>query len=156
LKSAWEVKHRFPFNLALISDATRGKIKRLPFACTTNFADRLDRATLRRFLLRVNFDFLAPAQAALLFERSFYMTSPSSLSRRDPLIPADFSRVVRRGVIFGLKAGAEEMLSQLAAEIESEEGAPCAIQFSCWIVASKNAVEGYNDALWSKYGVDRE
>jgi SpoVK/Ycf46/Vps4 family AAA+-type ATPase len=101
----------------------------LPFACTTNLADRLDRASLRRFLVRVNFDFLLPAQAALLFESSFGMTPPGSLLRLDRLTPADFSRVARRCTILGLKAGAQEMVSQLAAEIEGREGAPRSIGF---------------------------
>ncbi|MCY4594312.1 MAG: ATP-binding protein [Bryobacterales bacterium] len=38
----------------------------LPFACTTNFADRLDPATLRRFVFKVTLDYLsAPWKGAL-------------------------------------------------------------------------------------------
>ncbi len=43
----------------------------LPFACTTNLAERLDRASLRRFLVKVRFDWLTPAQARLAFRRFF-------------------------------------------------------------------------------------
>ena len=43
----------------------------LPFACTTNLAERLDRASLRRFLVKLRFDWLTPAQARLAFRRFF-------------------------------------------------------------------------------------
>jgi SpoVK/Ycf46/Vps4 family AAA+-type ATPase len=102
----------------------------LPFACTTNFSDRLDRASLRRFLLRVNFDFLLPAQATLLFERSFGLTPPGSLSRLDRLTPADFSLVARRRAILGQQTSADEIVSQLAAEIAGREGTHRAIGFA--------------------------
>ena len=35
----------------------------LPFACTTNFGEHLDPATLRRFVFKVTLDYLSPAQA---------------------------------------------------------------------------------------------
>jgi hypothetical protein len=44
-----------------------------------HLADRLDRASLRRLLVRVNFDFLLPAQAALLLECSFGVPPPRIL-----------------------------------------------------------------------------
>jgi transitional endoplasmic reticulum ATPase len=40
----------------------------LPFVCTTNLMDRLDQASLRRFTLKLRFEPLTPAQAALAFE----------------------------------------------------------------------------------------
>ncbi len=43
----------------------------LPFACTTNLVERLDRASLRRFLVKIGFDWLKPAQARLAYRRFF-------------------------------------------------------------------------------------
>ena len=51
----------------------------LPFACTTNLPDRLDRASLRRFLVKVRFDWLTQAQARLAFRRFFGLTAPAAL-----------------------------------------------------------------------------
>ncbi len=39
----------------------------LPFACTTNFAERLDPATLRRFDFKIALDYLSPEQASAAF-----------------------------------------------------------------------------------------
>ena len=51
----------------------------LPFACTTNLLDRLDRASLRRFLVKVRFDWLTRTQARLAFRRFFGLTAPPTL-----------------------------------------------------------------------------
>ncbi len=40
----------------------------LPFACTTNLAERLDRASLRRFLVKLRFGWLDAGQARRAFE----------------------------------------------------------------------------------------
>ena len=62
----------------------------LPFACTTNLPDRLDRASLRRFLVKVRFGWLTPAQARLAFQRFFDLPAPPALD------DAAAWRVVRR------------------------------------------------------------
>jgi transitional endoplasmic reticulum ATPase len=93
----------------------------LPFACTTNLAERLDKASLRRFLVRLNFDFLRPDQAAFLFRRTFNLEPPSSLARLDRLTPADFSRIARRCLVLGLPMEARALLDMLAAEIEGRD-----------------------------------
>ncbi len=41
----------------------------LPFVCTTNMADRMDAAVPRRFTLKLRFEALDPARAALAFRR---------------------------------------------------------------------------------------
>ena len=45
----------------------------LPFACTTNFGDHLDPATLRRFVLKIVLDYLAPAQVEAAFRNYFVL-----------------------------------------------------------------------------------
>ena len=39
----------------------------LPFACTTNFGEHLDAATLRRFVFKVALDYLSSAQVGAAF-----------------------------------------------------------------------------------------
>jgi SpoVK/Ycf46/Vps4 family AAA+-type ATPase len=101
----------------------------LPFACTTNLAERLDKASLRRFLVRLNFDFLRPDQAALLFWRSFNLEPPAALARLDRLTPADFSRIARRCAALGLAFEAKALLDMLEAEIDGRDGSARMIGF---------------------------
>jgi SpoVK/Ycf46/Vps4 family AAA+-type ATPase len=101
----------------------------LPFACTTNLAERLDKASLRRFLVRLNFDFLRPDQAALLFRWSFGLEPPAALTRLDRLTPADFSRIARRCAALGLDYDVSLLMDMLGAEIEGRDGAPRTIGF---------------------------
>ena len=51
----------------------------LPFACTTNLHERLDRASLRRFLVKVRFGWLTAEQARLAFERILDADPPEGL-----------------------------------------------------------------------------
>jgi len=102
----------------------------LPFACTTNLAERLDKASLRRFLIRLNFDFLRPEQAALLFARSFGLGPPPALARLDRLTPADFSRIAKRCAALDLAPDAPALLDMLATEIEGRDGAARSIGFA--------------------------
>lgn len=67
----------------------------LPFACTTNVADRLDAATLRRFVFKIALDYLAPDQAVSAFRGYFDLDPPAEVSQLATLTPGDFA-VVRR------------------------------------------------------------
>ena len=49
----------------------------LPFACTTNFGEHLDPATLRRFVFKVTLDYLSPEQVEAAFRRFFAAPPPS-------------------------------------------------------------------------------
>ena len=71
----------------------------LPFACTTNFADRLDRATLRRFVFKIALDYLAPGQAASAFRRYFGLDAPSELLEMATMTPGDFAVVRKKAEI---------------------------------------------------------
>jgi SpoVK/Ycf46/Vps4 family AAA+-type ATPase len=93
----------------------------LPFACTTNLLDRLDRASLRRFLIKVRFDWLTRAQARLAFQRFFGLPAPAQLDKLLVLTPADFSLVHRRAALTGVvETGA--LVGLLAAECEGRVG----------------------------------
>ena len=102
----------------------------LPFACTTNLAERLDKASLRRFLVRLNFDFLPPDQAAMLFHRNFGLAAPVALARLDRLTPADFSRIARRCAALDVAFEARALLDMLGAEIDGRDGSARIIGFA--------------------------
>ncbi|PKL96747.1 MAG: AAA family ATPase, partial [Gammaproteobacteria bacterium HGW-Gammaproteobacteria-8] len=74
----------------------------LPFACTTNLPETLDRAALRRFDLKLKFDYLRPEQARSAFRRFFGMAPPAGRLLPGPLTPADFVVVARRRGLAGI------------------------------------------------------
>ncbi|MCY4614653.1 MAG: ATP-binding protein [Nitrospira sp.] len=70
---------------------------RLPFACTTNFVEKLDPATLRRFTFKVKLGYLSTEQAGAMFRAYFNRTPSKELAALSVLTPGDFA-VVRRAV----------------------------------------------------------
>ena len=94
----------------------------LPFACTTNLADRLDRASLRRFLVKLRFDWLTEAQARLAYEQFFGVAPPPGLDALRTLTPADFALVRRRASLSPLPPAAGTLLQLLAAESAERVG----------------------------------
>jgi SpoVK/Ycf46/Vps4 family AAA+-type ATPase len=94
----------------------------LPFACTTNLAERMDRASLRRFLVKLRFDWLTGAQARLAFRRFFAMVPPDALDALRTLTPADFALVRRRAALHTNSADVAVLLRLLAAECTGRGG----------------------------------
>ena len=92
----------------------------LPFACTTNLPDRLDRASLRRFLVKVRFDWLTQAQARLAFQRFFGLTAPAGLDGLRTLTPADFALVRRRAAVVDASEP-RELVRLLAARVRGPD-----------------------------------
>ena len=101
----------------------------LPFACTTNLVERLDRASLRRFLVKVRFGWLTPVQARLAFRGFFGMAPPPGLDGLATLTPADFALVRRQLAITGNGHDAEVLLGLLAAECRERVGAKVTVGF---------------------------
>ena len=102
----------------------------LPFACTTNLPARLDRASLRRFLVKIGFDWLTQAQARLAFRRFFGMAPPAELDGLLTLTPADFALVRRRAAVTGAMANQAALLRLLAAECEGRVGGRLQVGFA--------------------------
>jgi hypothetical protein len=50
----------------------------LPFACTTNLEEQLDRASLRRFLVKLRFDWLTETQVRHAFRLFFGLPAPAA------------------------------------------------------------------------------
>jgi AAA+ superfamily predicted ATPase len=102
----------------------------LPVACTTNLADRLDRASLRRFLVKVRFDWLTQSQARLAFRRFFDLAAPAALDGLRTLTLADFSLVRRRMAVRGGETDPAALLRLLAAECEGRLGGRLPVGFA--------------------------
>lgn len=88
----------------------------LPFVCTTNFMERVDRASMRRFLIKAQFGPLSPDQASIAFQRFFGIEPPWHMEDLDGLTPADFALVHRQAQIQGNLHDAEFLVASLARE----------------------------------------
>jgi len=101
----------------------------LPFCCTTNFADRLDEAAMRRFLIKAEFGFLRPEQTALAFRQIFQLAPPAGLAALDRLTPADFDLVKRGAVLQGTIEDPQALLDALRLEQNAKAGTSNPIGF---------------------------
>jgi hypothetical protein len=93
----------------------------MPFACTTNLMDLLDRACLRRFLVKTKFRWLTSKQARLAFVKFFGMDAPAGLDELSMLTPADFALVRRRSKIRA-HVTPGDLVRLLAAECDGRVG----------------------------------
>lgn len=106
------------------------------FIASTNLMSGLDQAALRRFDLKVKFDFLNPQQSCELLQRhclalSFPLPGSNEKSRMKHLkvlTPGDFAAVMRQHRFRPLKCVAE-LISALEAECRVKGGAPAPIGF---------------------------
>ncbi len=102
----------------------------LPFACTTNYAEKLDEATKRRFLFKVRLGYSSPEQAAGLFRAYFGMDAPGPLWNLQGLAPGDFPVVRRKAEITGQLDDAAALAAMLKAECDAKSSLPKGIGFS--------------------------
>lgn len=102
----------------------------LPFACTTNLPERLDPASLRRFLLKARFGYLAPGQVALAFERFFGRALPAGHRDLGCLTPADFALVRRKAELLGRTDDVAALCDLLATEAVGRCGGSRRIGFT--------------------------
>ncbi len=93
----------------------------LPFACTTNFADRLDAATLRRFVFKISLDYLAPGQAASAFRRYFGLDAPPEILKIAILTPGDFAVVRKKAEILQCLDDPVAIAGMLREECDAKE-----------------------------------
>lgn len=101
----------------------------LPFCCTTNLVERLDRASLRRFTFKVKFDFLTRDQVALAFEIFFGLPPPGAALALANLTPGDFAVVRKKAAILGQAGDAPALARMLAAESAAKPDARRPIGF---------------------------
>lgn len=106
------------------------------FVASTNLMTGLDQAALRRFDLKVKFDFLKTEQACELLvrqSRHLSMEPPSPghfvrISRMNNLTPGDFAAVARQNR-FRRITSVTDLISALEAECDIKDGAKSAIGF---------------------------
>lgn len=89
----------------------------LPFAMTTNFAERLDFAVMRRVLFKVQFFPLTPQQIGTAFRRFFGGEAPAGVLTLDPVTPGDFVVVARKAKVLQVTNPAT-LGEMLRAEVE--------------------------------------
>ena len=90
------------------------------FACTTNFGENLDPATLRRFAFKIALDYLTPDQSQAAFHTYFALEAPPAISDLPILIPGDFAVVHRKAEILGYLQDAEALVELLHTECEAK------------------------------------
>lgn len=100
----------------------------LPFVCTTNFVEKLDPATQRRFTFRIRFDYLSSRQLPLAWAAHFPCSPPAGLEALDRLAPGDFANVARRMQALG-HADPQAILCELIREDAAKMGAARPIGF---------------------------
>jgi SpoVK/Ycf46/Vps4 family AAA+-type ATPase len=95
-------------------------------ACTTNLMDKLDEASLRRFVFKIEFQFLKPTQALVAFRSTLAELGAaceipaevaSELAHIPNLAPGDFAAVKRRLTGRGNPVSAEAVFAELEAEV---------------------------------------
>ena len=93
----------------------------LPVIAATNHIERLDPATLRRFVFKVQLRPLSRERAARAFERFFGMAPPRGLAEVESLTPGDFL-VVARQLRYAPAKGTEDLLNRLRMEASAKPG----------------------------------
>lgn len=89
----------------------------LPFAVTTNLADRLDPAAHRRIDFHIAFSSLTPNRAAACWRHFLPGEPPKELARLSGLTPAHFDRVRRKAGLMGDRDDPAALLRRLAEEV---------------------------------------
>lgn len=106
------------------------------FIASTNLMEGLDQAALRRFDLKVKFDFLKPEQAEKLLQRhciELAVSTPSPeqlarLMRMRKLTPGDFAALIRQNRFRAIVSSAD-LVAALEAEYAVKEGLKAPIGF---------------------------
>ena len=92
----------------------------LPFACTTNYGEHLDPATLRRFDFKLRLAYLAPDQAMAAFRAFFDLEPPREVQTLSRLTPGDFAVVQRRAEVLGKLGDAKSITAMLREECDAK------------------------------------
>jgi transitional endoplasmic reticulum ATPase len=90
-----------------------------PFGCTTNLFQNVDPAAKRRFLFKVAFDYLTPAQTSTAFNHFFNMDAPDTLNACPKLVPSDFVNVRKQAGFISGEVTPERLVRLLSLEAKS-------------------------------------
>lgn len=101
------------------------------FFCTTNLIDLLDQASLRRFDLKIKFDYLKPQQAWILFEQTLNDAGVSTpedekgykeqVKALQGITPGDFATAIKQNRFTPKKLTAKYLLNALIREIKFKQ-----------------------------------
>jgi len=92
------------------------------FICSTNLIQHFDTASLRRFTLKIKFDYLTPVQRWLLFCAHVPRAATqadrwqSRVEQLRGLVPGDFATVRRQVALLNLRLTPNEWITRLAQE----------------------------------------
>ncbi len=101
----------------------------LPFACTTNLIEKLDPATLRRFVFKISVGYMDASRANAMFRAWFDLPPPAALSSLQTLTPGDFAVARQKAEILGQLDNPSALYTLLKAECEAKPNQPRAIGF---------------------------
>ncbi len=101
----------------------------LPFACTTNLIEKLDPATLRRFIFKISVGYLDAPRANAMFLAWFGLTPPKALSSLDILTPGDFAVARQKAEILGHMNDPDALYALLNSECQAKPNNPRPIGF---------------------------
>jgi len=97
------------------------------FICSTNLMQRLDEASLRRFTLKIKFDYLRPEQRWQLFlahvsrlRKSEHASLRSALDQMSNLTPGDFATVRRQAQLLATRLSARDWIERLRHEVRAK------------------------------------
>lgn len=100
----------------------------LPVVAATNHADKLDPASLRRFVFKLKLEPLGPERLNRAFRQRFGMEPPEGLAALRNLTPGDFA-VVARQLRHAPARDAADILARLRDESEAKGGASVRMGF---------------------------
>ncbi|RVU02204.1 AAA family ATPase [Novosphingobium umbonatum] len=100
----------------------------LPVVAATNHADKLDPASLRRFVFKLKLEPLGPERVMRAFRQRFGMEPPEGLAALRNLTPGDFA-VVARQLRHAPARDAADILARLRDESEAKGGASVRMGF---------------------------
>ena len=90
----------------------------LPFACTTNLIEKLDPATLRRFVFKISVGYMDTSRVNAMFRAWFDLTPPAALGSLQVLTPGDFAVARHKAEILGHLDDSDALYALLKAECE--------------------------------------
>ncbi|MDT0634876.1 AAA family ATPase [Spectribacter hydrogenooxidans] len=101
----------------------------VPFGVTTNHADQLDRASLRRFTFQIRFDYLDQDALAYGFRTILGLSTPPATGAMARVTTADLVLARRQAEILDLLDDREAVIRRLTDLVEQREGRTTSIGF---------------------------
>lgn len=100
---------------------TRMERHPFPFGCTTNLMDTIDQASLRRFVFKVRFNGLTPAQGRKAYLSYFKHDLPEGIVLPNIVAPGDFSNVLRQAKILDTLDDSKWLVDALIRECKDKK-----------------------------------